>query len=183
MKGLAAFRALSALSLVFAAVAISAAQTQLVFWNFNEPNPLDDNATLAADGGVFAAQAQLAIALAEFRFNSNTGSRGSPADPKTKITPNTPNLGASDHPVPCAKNSGQAGIVVSVPTTGCKDIVIKFDVRWSNTSSKYRAVEYTTDGGINWNQVRVLEAKRGDRWHSEPNSNGYGEPGLGQRRR
>ncbi len=31
MKGLAAFRALSALSLVFAAVAISAAQTQLVF--------------------------------------------------------------------------------------------------------------------------------------------------------
>lgn len=93
MKGLAAFRALSALSLVFAAVAISAAQTQLVFWNFNEPNPLDDNATLAADGGVFAAQAQLAIALAEFRFNNNTGFRGSPADPNNQDHPQHSQLG------------------------------------------------------------------------------------------
>ncbi|MCX7993652.1 MAG: hypothetical protein N2651_08285, partial [Fimbriimonadales bacterium] len=59
---------------------------------------------------------------------------------------------------------------------GYKDIVIKFDVRWSNTASKFLAVEYTTDGGNNWTRVRTLEARRGDRWHGDPVANdGYGE--------
>ncbi len=160
-----------------AVIAISAAQTQLVFWNFNESNPLDETAMLAADGGVFAAQAQISIAFAEFRFNNNdSGFRGSPADPNNQNHPTTPNWGLQTTQYPAqGQNSGQAGIVVSVPTTGYKDIVIKFDVRWSNTSSKFLAVEYTTDGGVNWNRVRTLEARRGDRWHSEPDPNGYGE--------
>ena len=68
-----------------------------------------------------------------------------------------------------------AGIVVSVPTTGYQNIVVKFDVRWSNTASKFLAVEYTTDGGVNWTRELVLEARRGDRWHGDTNANGgYG---------
>jgi hypothetical protein len=59
MKGHTITRALSALGLATVAVAVSLAQpTQLAFWNFNESNPLDSTAMLAADGGVFAAQAQ-----------------------------------------------------------------------------------------------------------------------------
>jgi hypothetical protein len=132
---------------------------------------------LAADGGVFAAQAQISINLAEFRFNnSGTGFRGSPLDPNNTNHPNPPNWGlqTTDYPAQ-GQNPGQAGIVVSVPTTGYRNIVVKFDVRWSNTASKFLAVEYTTNGGANWTRARVLEARRGDRWHGDTEANGgYG---------
>jgi hypothetical protein len=132
---------------------------------------------LAADGGVFAAQAQISINLAEFRFNnSGTGFRGSPLDPNNTNHPNPPNWGLQTTNYPAqGENPGQAGIVVSVPTTGYQNIVVKFDVRWSNTASKFLAVEYTTDGGANWTRARVLEARRGDRWHGDTETNGgYG---------
>jgi hypothetical protein len=168
MKGLRIFRAIGALGLATAAIAISAAQTQLVFWNFNESNPLDETAMLTPEAGVFASQAQLSIALAEFRFNNNnTGFAGSPLDPANPDWA----LQTTSYPAQ-GQNSGQAGIVVSVPTTGYKDIVVKFDVRWSNTASKFIAVEYTTDGGQNWNRVRTLEARRGDRWHGDTEASG-----------
>jgi hypothetical protein len=174
MKGHTITRALGALGLATVAVAVSLAQpTQLAFWNFNESNPLDSTAMLAADGGVFASQAQIAISLAQFRFDNNgTGFRGSPLDPGTDGRNWA--LQTTDYPAQ-GENTGQAGIVVSVPTTGYRNIVVKFDVRWSNTASKFLAVEYTTNGGANWTRARVLEARRGDRWHGDTEANGgYG---------
>ena len=177
MKGHTITRALSALGLATVAVAVSLAQTQLAFWDFNESDPLDATAMLAADGGVFASQAQIAINLANIVYNNNgTGFRGSPLDPNNANHPTTPNwaLQTTDYPAQ-GQDSGLAGIVVSVPTTGYQNIVVKFDVRWSNTSSKFLAVEYTTDGGATWTRARVLEALRGDRWHGDTEaSGGYG---------
>jgi hypothetical protein len=178
MKGHTIARALSALGLATVAVAASLAQpTQLAFWNFNESNPLDSAAMLAADGGVFAPQAQISINLANIVYNnSGTGFRGSPLDPNNTNHPNPPNwaLQTTNYPAQ-GQNPGQAGIVVSVPTTGYRNIVVKFDLRWSNTASKFLAVEYTTDGGVNWTRARVLEARRGDRWHGDTDANGgYG---------
>ena len=178
MKGHTITRALGALGLATVAVAVSLAQpTQLAFWNFNESDPLNGIAMLAADGGVFASQAQIAINLANIVYNnSGTGFRGSPLDPNNANHPTTPNwaLQTTNYPAQ-GENPGQAGIVVSVPTTGYQNIVVKFDVRWSNTASKFLAVEYTTDGGANWTRARVLEARRGDRWHSDAADNGgYG---------
>jgi hypothetical protein len=178
MKGHTITRALSALGLATVAVAVSLAQpTQLAFWNFNESDPLDSTAMLAADGGVFASQAQISINLAAIVYNNNgTGFRGSPLDPNNPTHPNPPNWGlqTTDYPAQ-GQDSGLAGIVVSVPTTGYQNIVVKFDVRWSNTASKFLAVEYTTDGGVNWTRARVLEARRGDRWHGDTEANGgYG---------
>jgi hypothetical protein len=178
MKGHTITRALSALGLATVAVAVSLAQpTQLAFWNFNESNPLDETAMLAADGGVFAAQAQISINLANIVYNNNgTGFRGSPLDPNNPTHPNPPNwaLQTTDYPAQ-GQSPGEAGIVVSVPTTGYQNIVVKFDVRWSNTASKFIALEYTTDGGVNWTRARVLEARRGDRWHGDTEANGgYG---------
>jgi len=178
MKGHTITRALGALGLATVAVAVSLAQpTQLAFWDFNESNPLDSAAMLAADGGVFASQAQIAINLANIVYNnSGTGFRGSPLDPNNANHPTTPNWGlqTTDYPAQ-GQDSGLAGIVVSVPTTGYQNITVKFDVRWSNTASKFLAVEYTTDGGVNWTRARVLEALRGDRWHGDTGANGgYG---------
>jgi len=173
MKGHTITRALGALGLAAVTVAVSLAQTQLAFWDFNESNPLDSTAMLAADGGVFAAQAQIAINLANIVYNNNgTGFRGSPLDPGTDGR--NWGLQTTDYPAQ-GQDSGLAGIVVSVPTTGYQNIVIRFDVRWSNTASKFLAVEYTTDGGVTWNRVRTLEARRGDRWHGDTEANGgYG---------
>jgi hypothetical protein len=177
MKGHTITRALGALGLAAATVAVSLAQTQLAFWNFNESNPLDSTAMLAADGGVFGSQAQISINLANIVYNnSGTGFRGSRLDPNNPTHPNPPNWGlqTTDYPAQ-SDNPGQAGIVVSVPTTGYRNIVVKFDVRWSNTASKFLAVEYTTNGGANWTRARVLEARRGDRWHGDTEANGgYG---------
>ena len=178
MKGHTITRALGALGLATVAVAVSLAQpTQLAFWNFNESDPLNGIAMLAADGGVFASQAQIAINLANIVYNNNgTGFRGSPLDPNNANHPTTPNwaLQTTDYPAQ-GQDSGLAGIVVSVPTTGYQNIVVKFDVRWSNTASKFLAVEYTTDGGVSWTRARVLEARRGDRWHGDTEANGgYG---------
>ena len=173
MKGHTLIRALIALGLVTVTIIASLAQsTQLAFWNFNESDPLDSNAMLTADGGVFASQAQISINLAEIVYNNNnTGFRGSPLDPGTDER----NWGLQTTNYPAqGENSGEAGIVVSVPTTGYRNIVVRFDVRWSNTASKFLAVEYTTDG-TTWNRVRTLEARRGDRWHGDTESNGgYG---------
>ena len=178
MKGHTITRALGALGLATVAVAVSLAQpTQLAFWNFNESDPLDETAMLAADGGVFAAQAQISINLAEFRFdNRGTGFRGSPLDPNNANHPNPPNWGLQTTGYPAqGQDSGLAGIVVSVPTTGYQNIVVKFDVRWSNTASKFLAVEYTTDGGVTWTRAQELQALRGDSWHGNTNANGgYG---------
>jgi len=178
MKGHTITRALGALGLAAATVAVSLAQpTQLAFWNFNESNPLDSAAMLAADGGVFASQAQISINLATIVYNnSGTGFRGSPLDPNNANHPTTPNWALQTTGYPAQDQSpGEAGIVVSVPTTGYQNIVVKFDVRWSNTASKFLALEYTTDGGVNWTRARVLEARRGDRWHGDAADNGgYG---------
>ena len=174
MKGHTITRALGALGLATVAVAVSLAQpTQLAFWNFNESDPLDSTAMLAADGGVFASQAQISINLANIVYNNNgTGFRGSPLDPGTDGRNWA--LQTTDYPAQ-GQDSGMAGIVVSVPTTGYQNIVVKFDVRWSNTASKFLAVEYTTDGGANWTRARELQALRGDRWHGDTETNaGYG---------
>jgi hypothetical protein len=174
MKGHTITRALGALGLATVAVAVSLAQpTQLAFWNFNESDPLNGIAMLAADGGVFASQAQIAINLANIVYNNNgRGFLGSPLDPGTDGRNWA--LQTTDYPAQ-GQDSGLAGIVVSVPTTGYQNIVVKFDVRWSNTASKFLAVEYTTDGGVTWTRAQVLQALRGDRWHGDTNANGgYG---------
>jgi hypothetical protein len=99
MKGHTITRALGALGLATVAVAVSLAQpTQLAFWNFNESNPLDSTAMLAADGGVFASQAQISINLASIRVSTTTA-RASAARRWIRTTrPTLPaQLGAADH--------------------------------------------------------------------------------------
>ncbi len=169
------FRGLS-LTLATAFATSLFAQNQLVFWDFNESNPLDPTAMLTPEGGVFASSASITINGATIAYNnSGTGFRGSPLDPNNSGHPNSPNwaLQTTNYPDQGTANRS-AGIVVSVPTTGYKDIVVKFDVRWSNTASKYIRFQYTTDG-TTWNDGVLLEGRRGDRWHGDTNANGgYG---------
>lgn len=61
------------------------------------------------------------------------------------------------------------------PTTGYTNITVQFDVRWSNTASRYLRFQYTTDG-VNWINGDQLVAPGGDSWYSSqgisnPNGN------------
>jgi uncharacterized protein len=64
---------------------------------------------------------------------------GSPLDTATTnlvaITPRTT--------LTQGQNNLTAGIVFNTPTTGYMNITVQFDVRWSNTASKYLRFQYT----------------------------------------
>lgn len=123
---------------------------QLVLWNFNDLNA-------DADGGVYASQAS--FTLIGGVTNPGFDFAGSPLDVGRGAlqTTNYPAQGTA---------SGTAGVVFSVPTTLYRDVVVSFDLRWSNTSSKYVRVQYTADGA-NWVDGPGLVAQGGDRWYSQ----------------
>lgn len=131
-----------------------AAADPLAFWNFNDS---DTN----ADGGLFASSSSIAL----IGGTTATFASGSPQDSSaTNRAYNT-----TTYPTQ-GTNNRSAGIQFSVPTTGYYQIKIRFDLRWSNTASKFVRLQYTTDGS-SWNDAALLVATGGDTWYSV----GYGQ--------
>jgi hypothetical protein len=130
---------------------------QLVIWDFNDSDT-------TADGGVNASLSSLALVGG----TTATFATGSPLDAAaTNRGYNTTNYPAQ------GTNNLTAGIVFNTPTTGYMNITVQFDVRWSNTASKYLRFQYTTDG-MNWINGPQLVAGGGDQWYSQG-------PGAGSR--
>ncbi len=151
MRGSLIARAFVALSALSVTLGITQAQpVQLAFWDFNDNDTTVDagvnGGTVALVGGTTA-----------------TFATGSPLDSATT------NRGYNTTNYP-AQNTGNltAGIVFNTPTTGYMNITVQFDVRWSNTSSKYLRFQYTYDG-VNWNNGPQLVAPGGDQWWSGQN--------------
>jgi len=153
-------RAFVALGALVVTLGFTQAQpVQLAFWNFN------DNDT-SPDGGVNASDSSLALVGG----TTATFASGSPLDTATTNraynTTNYPTQG---------QNNLTAGIVFNTPTTGYINVTVQFDVRWSNTASKYLRFQYTYDG-TNWINGPQLVAPGGDTWWSSqsitnPNGN------------
>lgn len=153
-------RAFVALGALVVTLGLTQAQpVQLVIWDFNDDNTI-------ADGGVNAASSSLALVGG----TTATFATGSPLDSAS------PNRGYNTTNYP-AQSTGNltAGIVFNTPTTGYINVTVQFDVRWSNTSSKFLRFQYTTDG-VNWINGGQLVAPGGDSWYSSqsianPNGN------------
>lgn len=62
-----------------------------------------------------------------------------------------------------AENQGR-GVQFLVSTAGYMNIVVTFDQRHSNTSSRFYAGQYTTDGGASWTTATIFEGTAGDTW-------------------
>ncbi|MFN4033152.1 MAG: PEP-CTERM sorting domain-containing protein [Fimbriimonadales bacterium] len=155
MRGSSMTRALVALGALTVALGLAQAQpVQLVLWNFNDS---DTN----ADAGVNASISSLALVSS----TTATFATGSPLDTATT------NRGYNTTNYP-AQGTGNltAGIVFNTPTTGYMNVTVQFDVRWSNTASKYLRFQYTYDG-VNWNNGPQLVAGGGDWWWGPNNSN------------
>lgn len=62
--------------------------------------------------------------------------------------------------------SGTAGVRFAIDTTGLANLIARFDMRHSNTSSRFVRFEYTTDGTI-FNPLTVFTANLGgDTWYN-----------------
>jgi len=151
-------RAFVALGALVVTLGLTQAQpVQLAFWDFNDNDAI-------VDGGVNGGTLSLVGGVA----NPTGTFAGSPLDS------GSPNRGYQTTNYP-AQGTGNltAGIVFNTPTTGYMNITVQFDVRWSNTSSKYLRFQYTTDG-MNWINGPQLVAGGGDQWYSQG-------PGAGSR--
>lgn len=146
----------SALRIAFVALLVAttmsaSAQVQLSLWNFNDEN-------LVVDGGGLGGSLQL---LGDITYEWATGS------PQDSASPNR-GMNTRNYPAQGTDNR-TAGVQFKTPTTGYKDVVVKLDLRWSNTASKYARFQYTVDGS-NWIDGVQLVATGGDTWYSQ----GYG---------
>jgi len=151
-------RAFVALGALVVTLGLTQAQpVQLAFWDFNDNDAI-------VDGGVNGGTLSLVGGV-----TNPTGTfAGSPLDS------GSPNRGYQTTNYP-AQGTGNltAGIVFNTPTTGYMNITVQFDVRWSNTASKYLRFQYTTDG-TSWINGPQLVAGGGDQWYSQG-------PGAGSR--
>jgi hypothetical protein len=124
-------RAFVALGAFAVTLGLTQAQpVQLAFWDFNDNDAI-------VDGGVNGGTLSLIGGVTHPGFFA-----GSPLDG------NISGYQTTNYP---AQGTGNltAGIVFNTPTTGYMNITVQFDVRWSNTASKYLRFQYTTDG-TNW---------------------------------
>jgi hypothetical protein len=148
-------RAFVALGALVVTLGLTQAQpVQLAFWDFNDNDAI-------VDGGVNGGTLSLIGGVTHPGFFA-----GSPLDG------NISGYQTTTYPTQ-GQNNLTAGIVFNTPTTGYMNITVQFDVRWSNTASKYLRFQYTTDG-TTWINGPQLVAGGGDQWYSQG-------PGAGSR--
>jgi len=159
-------RTLWSLSAIAAACCgqFAAAQSTITRWNFNS-NPGDGNTATGTFTPAFGAGTSQCYnnpgfaALTECIFASGTGS----TDPETADDSGWQTRG---YPTTVA-GAGQVGAEFAVNTTNYSNIIVSWDQRHSNSSSRYSALYYSTDG-LTFTQVPGLpyEGNLGDVWFS-----------------
>ena len=138
---------ISLLGLSMAFAALGSAQSVITEWNFNGPSTGEvPGGTSSPTPSTGSGTASLLGVTASFASGAATG--GS-SDPATGAPPNyawnTTTYAAQGN------ESGQRGVMFQVATTGFTGINISFDLRHSNTSSRWMRFDYATNAaGDNW---------------------------------
>ncbi len=159
-------KAIATVTFVSIAGAAFAGINPFVVWDFN------GTSTTTVPGGTSSPLPSLGSGTASLlggitgSFASGTANGGS-SDP-VNTTPNNYGWGTTTYQAQGA-GSGIAGVMFMVSTVGYEDIVIKFDTRHSNTSSRFIRLDYTVDNGVNWNlgtfnNGRIYKGDAGDTW-------------------
>lgn len=148
-----------AFAVIAAAATIAAAAHGDVItqWNFNGADASSvagggSSPTAAVGGGT--ASVLLGVAGS---FASGTSNGGS-TDP---VTTNPPNFGwGTTSYAAQGASSGLAGVQFNVSTVGFEDILISWDQRHSNTSSRYVQLQYSLDG-VNFTSTGLADSGNG----------------------
>jgi endonuclease/exonuclease/phosphatase family metal-dependent hydrolase len=125
------------LGLTLALLAPPAAATTIAFWDFNS-QPGDNNTgtgTLTPAAG-FGSARLVGSVTASFTA-SNGSSDPNPADNTNWRITGWPAQGTGNK---------QHGVEFAVPTVGWRNLTLRWDLRNSNTASKYARLQYSTNG-------------------------------------
>jgi PEP-CTERM motif len=144
---------------VFALAAVAATTLPvhadtLTLWNFNAGADANTatGTTLPATG---VGSISLLGGVTTPGFNSGTGSSDPEASDDSGFQTTTyASQGQEDK---------ARGVQFSVSTVGWQDVQIQYDLRHSNTSSRYEALQYTLDGST-WIDAATFDGNAGDTW-------------------
>jgi hypothetical protein len=151
----------SLLALTMMGIVASANAQVITQWNFNSPVPDANTATgtLIPSFGTGTA-ALIGGTTGTFASGSANGGSTDPAGTNDNSAWNTTTYPAQN------TASGTAGVRFNVSTAGFFGINVSFDIRHSNTSSRWLAFEYTADGN-SFVRHSVFEATSGgDFWYN-----------------
>lgn len=152
----------------FAAVAAASQAAIITQWNFNSNPPDGSTGTGSLLPSIGAGSAAL-IGTTTATFASGVGSTDLAA---------TDNSGWNTSTYPAqGTNSGVNGTQYTVSTVGYGGISFVFDMRHSNTSSKWVEVLYSVNGG-GFTSAGTFSAPQGDTWNNGRTVNLLGAGGA-----
>ncbi|OQW75230.1 MAG: PEP-CTERM domain protein [Proteobacteria bacterium ST_bin11] len=150
------------LKLIVAGLALSlvgaSAQASVVTqWNFNSITPDSNTGTGSILSSIGSGTAAL-VGGVTGAFASGTANGGS-SDPAASDNSGwqTTNYAAQ------GAGNKTRGVQFNVSTVGYDNITINYDLRHSNTSSRYELVQYSLDG-ITFNDSTLFDGNAGDTW-------------------
>lgn len=148
------------LSLIaIAGLATVASADIITQWNFNGVPP-DASTSTGSTAPSTGAGTASAVGGTTASFASGASNGGS-SDPT--VTDDT-GWGLTTFPAAAVGNE-TAGAQFLVSTVGYQNITISYDLRHSNTSSRYEQVQYTIDGGTTWTNIgAAFDGNAGDTW-------------------
>ena len=137
------------------------AQTTFTEWNFNS-NPPDASLSTGSSLPSLGAGILTTIGGVTQSFSSGVANGGS-SDPAA-----TDNTGLQTTAYAAqGTNDKLSGIQFRVSTVGYQQIVLNYDIRHSNTSSRFEQVQYTTDITATtpvWVDASIFDGNQGDFW-------------------
>jgi len=138
----------------------------ITFWNFNS-QPLDADFNTGTLTPIIGSGTATAIRGVTHSFTASNGSSDSPAD--------NSNWRITNWPVQGTDNKSN-GVQFTMSTVGYRRIRLEFDLRHSNTASKYVRLQYTTNGA-NFIDHAVITMPA-ETWVNEQQINFDGIPGV-----
>lgn len=147
-------RNLATLALVIVAAASQAAV--ITQWNFNSVAPDGATGTGSSTPNIGAGSITLLNGVTNPSFNSGVGSSDPAASDNSGFQTTTYAAQGADN--------GKSGVQFSVSTLGMQDIKVTWDLRHSNTSSRYSQLQISTDGSTFTNFGAVMDGNAGDTW-------------------
>lgn len=126
-------------------------------WNFNSPTPDNVLTTGTTDPSIGVGFASLLNGVTG-GFASGIANGGS-SDPAASDNSGWQTTGYA------AQGLGNklSGVQFAVSTLGFQDVVVTYDLRHSNTSSRYEQFQYSTDG-VSFIDYALFDGNAGDTW-------------------
>ncbi|MEQ1932339.1 MAG: PEP-CTERM sorting domain-containing protein [Fimbriimonadaceae bacterium] len=147
------------IGLIFAlaVVAQSALAVDITRWDFNSTIPDANTGTGTTNPAIGVGTASLLGVTGSF---SSGDANGGSSDPATGDDSGWQTTGYAAQGL----ENGMRGVQFMTSTVGFNNIVVSWDCRHSNTSSRYTRLDYTLDGGSSWTGFLTHEGPSGDTW-------------------